>query len=265
MNPAYFGFGATLLYLAGAAVQVPNLKQDTQTAGFRVIMLAALALHGITCYLVMARPAGVDLGLYAVSSLTFFVLALILFVSSLRVPLGNLFLVVLPLGALTALASVLSPGTPIPYGEFSGGLLGHVLLSLTAYIVLLCAACQSIALSIQEHALKAKRSMAWLRLLPPLESMEALLFQLVWVGFALLSLAIGSGFLYLDDMFAQHVVHHTAFAIASWVTFLVLLLGRFTFGWRGTTAIRWTLVGFALLAIGYFGSKFVLEIVLDRS
>jgi ABC-type uncharacterized transport system permease subunit len=263
MNAAYLGLGASLLYLAGTAIQGSAVIRETAAPrAFHAFMLGAFGLHAGTCYLVMAQPQGVDLGLFAVASLTFFILGLALYVSALRVPIGSLFLVVLPLSAASVVASVLYQGTPIAYAEFSDGLLGHVLFSILAYSVLLCAACQSIALSVQEHALKARRSMAWLRLLPPLQSMETLLFQLLWIGFALLTLAIGSGFVYLDDMFAQHVVHHTVLALASWVTFVILLLGRFAFGWRGTTATRWTLVGFALLAIGYFGSKLVLEIIL---
>jgi ABC-type uncharacterized transport system permease subunit len=263
MNPAYFGLGASLLYLIGTAIQGSTIKHETAAPrAFHVIVLGAFGLHAGACYAVMAQPQGVDLGLFAVASLTFSILGLALYVSSLRVPIGNLFLVVLPLSAASVIASVFYPGTPIAYREFSGGLLGHVLLSILAYTVLLCAAAQSVALSVQEHALKARRSMSWLRLLPPLQSMETLLFQLLWIGFALLTLAIGSGFVYLDDMFAQRVVHHTVLALASWVTFVILLLGRFAFGWRGTTAARWTMVGFALLVIGYFGSKLVLEIIL---
>lgn len=263
MNPAYLGFGATVLYLAGAALQISGLKRDAPVSpAFRLVVLTGLVLHGIACYVVMVQPAGVDLGLFAVASLTFLILCALLFTSSLRVPVGNLFLVVLPLSALSVAAAVSYQGNPVPYSDFSNGLLGHVLLSIIAYTVLLCAAFQAVALSVQEHALKARRSMTWLKLLPPLQSMEVLLFQLLGVGFALLTLAIASGFLYLDDMFAQRVVHHTVLALASWFTFVVLLLGRFAFGWRGATATRWTLVGFTLLVIGYFGSKFVLEIIL---
>ena len=76
-------------------------------------------------------------------------------------------------------------------------------------------------------------------------------------------MAIGSGFLFLDDMFEQHVVHPTVLALASWFLYAGLLLGHSIFGWRGTTAVRWTLIAFTLLVLGYFGSKFVIEILLD--
>ncbi len=94
--------------------------------------------------------------------------------------------------------------------------------------------------------------------------MESLLFQMITAGFVLLGVALITGFIYLDDIFAQHQVHKTVLSITAWVIFAVLLWGRLQFGWRGRTAIRWTLGGFVFLMLAYFGSKLVLEIVLQR-
>ena len=98
--------------------------------------------------------------------------------------------------------------------------------------------------------------------MPPLQTMETLLFEMIGVGFALLTAALFSGFYYLEDMFMQHVVHKTVLSILSWIFFAVLLWGRVKFGWRGRKAIRWTLGGFVMLMLAYFGSKVVLEILL---
>ena len=92
--------------------------------------------------------------------------------------------------------------------------------------------------------------------------MEKLLFSLLWIGITGLSLAIVTGLLFLEDMFAQHVVHHTLFAIASWCVYALLLAGHWISGWRSTTVTAWVLIAFALLVLGYFGSKFVLEILI---
>ncbi len=83
-------------------------------------------------------------------------------------------------------------------------------------------------------------------------------------GFVLLSIAQATGFMFLEDMFAQHLAHKTLLSVAAWVVFGVLLWGRFRFGWRGRTALRWTLAGFVVLMLAYFGSKFVLEVVLKK-
>ena len=71
-----------------------------------------------------------------------------------------------------------------------------------------------------------------------------------------------TGFIYLEDIFAQHLVHKTALSIIGWLILGILLFGRFRFGWRGKTAIRWTLSAFAFLMLAFFGSKLVLEFIL---
>jgi ABC-type uncharacterized transport system permease subunit len=137
-------------------------------------------------------------------------------------------------------------------------------LSILAYSVLDHCRCPSFAdCTIQDHQLKHhKRGM--MHALPPLQTMESLLFSLIWTGFALLSLAILSGFLTLNDLFAQHLAHKTLLTLAAWAVFATLLTGRYTLGWRGNTAIRFTLWGFGLLLLGFYGSKLVLEIILQR-
>ena len=95
--------------------------------------------------------------------------------------------------------------------------------------------------------------------------METLLFQLIALGFVLLTLALTSGFVYLENLFAQHLVHKTVLSIIAWVVFAVLLWGRYRHGWRGRKALRWTLGGFLILMLAYLGSKAVLELVLHRT
>ena len=73
-----------------------------------------------------------------------------------------------------------------------------------------------------------------------------------------------TGFLFLENMFEQHIAHKTILSILAWLLFAVLLWGRWKFGWRGQMAIRWTLGGFAFLILAYLGSKFVQEILLNR-
>ena len=101
-----------------------------------------------------------------------------------------------------------------------------------------------------------------LRALPPLGDMERLLFQLLGLGFSALTLALLSGMLFLGDLFAPHLLEKTALSIAAWLVIGTLLIGRRRAGWRAQTAVRWTLTGFGLLALGYLGSKFVLEFLL---
>jgi ABC-type uncharacterized transport system permease subunit len=93
--------------------------------------------------------------------------------------------------------------------------------------------------------------------------MEKLLFRLIALGVIALSISLLSGFIYLDDMFAQHLVHKTVLSIIAWSVFVILLWGHYMFGWRGKIAIKWSMTGFVLLMLAYFGSKFVIELVLQ--
>jgi ABC-type uncharacterized transport system permease subunit len=90
------------------------------------------------------------------------------------------------------------------------------------------------------------------------------MFQLIGAGFALLTLALVSGILFVENLFAQHLIHKTVLSLAAWAVFGVLLFGRWRWGWRGRRAVRLTLAGMVLLLLGFLGSRFVLELVLKR-
>ena len=149
--------------------------------------------------------------------------------------------------------------------QLSSKILFHITLSILAYSVLAIAAAQSILLYVQDRQLKHKHMTGLVQFLPPLQTMEKLLFEMIWAGLILLTISIGSGFLFLENLFAQHLAHKTVFSIAAWFTFSALLWGRYQLGWRGATAIKGTLIGFLLLVLAYFGSKLVLEIILLRT
>src|SRR5690606_40789045 len=83
-------------------------------------------------------------------------------------------------------------------------------------------------------------------------------------AFVLLGLALLTGVLFVADLFAQHLVHKTVLSILSWVVLAILLFGRWRWGWRGPRAVKLTLLAMVLLLLAFFGSKFVLELVLRR-
>lgn len=143
-------------------------------------------------------------------------------------------------------------------------LTAHVLLSMGAAALLFGAAVTAVLLFLLDRRLRDRRLADLPRSLPSLDQLEAVLFRLIGAGFALLTLALFTGFVFVTDLFAQHLIHKTVLSVIAWVLFGVLLAGRARFGWRGRVAVRWTLVGFVLLALAYFGSKFVLESVLGK-
>jgi ABC-type uncharacterized transport system permease subunit len=171
---------------------------------------------------------------------------------------------VAPLAAISIVLELTFDAAYQPIASPAQPLIWHILLSIVAYSILFMAACQSVLLAVLEDRLRNKQTFTLVRLLPPLQTMESLLFSLLSAGVATLTLAIATGFIFLEDVFAQRVVHHTVLSLASWLVFSTLLAGHYLLGWRGSTAIRWTLIGFTLLLLGYFGSKFVIEILLGN-
>ncbi len=254
---------AILAYALAIALQWRELRG--QPAGPpRALWFAAIvavAAHGATWWQQLVTPNGYDFGIFVVASTTNWIAVLLVIVFALRLPIANLLLLVCPPALLALAVSLL----PIAHSNVLTKIEPeHIVPSLLAYSVLFIAACQAVLLAVQERRLRNSKSLLGMRLLPPLQVMENLLFELLWVGLVLLSVAIGTGLFYLDDMFAQHVVHHAVLSMSSWLVFAVLLWGRYTLGWRGSTAIRWTIVGYLILALAYFGSKAVVELLLRR-
>ena len=103
--------------------------------------------------------------------------------------------------------------------------------------------------------------------LPPLLTLEQLLFRVIGAAFVFLTLTLITGIAFSETLFgrALRADHKTVFAVLSWLTFGLLLAGRVLYGWRGRTALRWTLSGFMMLLFAYVGSRFVLEVLLHRA
>jgi len=141
----------------------------------------------------------------------------------------------------------------------------HVLVSLFAYGLLTVGAIVAVYALVQERRLKSARISPLNNLFAPLVTTEQMLYGITAAGFVGLALAVVSGFTFVDDLFAQHLVHKTVFSLSALAVFGVLLGGRFFLGWRGTRAVYLYLGGFALLLLAYFGSRFILEVLLGRS
>ncbi len=226
------------------------------------IVAAALTLHAGLAWIQTGLPHTLQLPFFTALDVVALGVAAALVLLCLRRPADYLGLGVYPFAAVAVLASQ-AVHDPVAAGAQAVEL--HVLLSVLAYAVLALAAAQSVLVSVQRRFLSEHRPGGVLNALPPLESTETLLFALLSAGFAMLTLSLASGFFYLEDMFAQHLVHKTVLSCAAWLVFGTLLFGRWRFGWRGKRAVHWTLAGYALLLLAYFGSKLVLELVLGRT
>jgi ABC-type uncharacterized transport system permease subunit len=213
----------------------------------------------------MLTPAGINYDVFNLMSFTSGLMLLLSLLFSTYRPVLALNLLGIPVAA-TGLVMGFAFSRPTQIIEQRDlGLDLHIILSLSAYAVLLMATIHAVLLWFQNRELKNKQKRRiWVNLLPSVQAMESLLFDLIITGFILLTIALGLGFFTVDNFFAQHLAHKTAFSIISWFIYGALLLGHYKFGWRGQKAIRFTLVGFLLLAIGFIGSKFILEMILGR-
>lgn len=142
----------------------------------------------------------------------------------------------------------------------------HFLVAMLAYSLFTLAALHALLMSVMKKNLHRGRLSPLLACLPPLLTMESLMFRVIHVAFALLTLTLVSGIVFSEALFGTPLTfsHKTVFAILSWLIFAVLLLGRHLRGWRGRTALLWTQAGFIVLLLAYVGSHFVLEVVLGR-
>lgn len=237
--------------------------QSLRSPQLQAVAAFALVAHGVGVYGLNIKDGQLVFSLFSISSLIFWVINALVLFSSLKKELHNLFLLLFPLSAVSVLSSILG-NNPDWQHTLTYTIAAHVILSVLAYSLLTIASLQALLLAYQNRALKNKNLLANSRLLPPLQTIESLLFEFLWVGEILLTLAIISGFYFLEDMFAQHLVHKTVFSLIAWFIYALLLWGRHQLGWRGTKAIRWALAGFVCLMLAYFGSKLVLEIILNR-
>lgn len=223
-----------------------------------------LLLHALALYPHLSAPMGINLGFYNALSMVAGLISALVFAGSLRSPTENLGLLVLPLAAFFLMLDQTMRSPAFIAADLETGVKLHIIVSLLAYSLLSIAALQAVALAVQDHQIKNRHPGGLIRALPPLAHMESLLFRFIAAGLLLLSVALVTGAAYLQDIFAQHLVHKTVLSIVAWIVFATLLLGRWRFGWRGRKAIAWTLWGFFALMLAYFGSKAVLELILHR-
>jgi ABC-type uncharacterized transport system permease subunit len=261
---------AIVLYLLTSAALTLRLAHAasglTLNRGLVLLLgFGAVALHGLALYPRLITDSGLDLGFFNAASLTALITASLLLLASIRQPVENLGIPLLPVAAATMALVAWYPDQRAVIADNGWQLDLHILFSVLAYSMFALAAVQSVLLAIQDNHLRNRHPGGFIRALPPLQVMERLLFQMIGTGYTLLSIALLTGIFFLEDIFAQHLVHKTILSFTGWVIFGVLLWGRWRFGWRGRKAIGWTLSGFAFLILAYFGSKLVLELILNRT
>ncbi len=258
------GLVAFALYLVAGRLLAGHAREDVPgPRRWLLAALPALALHAALHAMAWRQLGGPELHFFSALSLVGLGMAALTMSFGTAQRIEALGIVVFPLAGLVLLPYVLA-GHARPSEALSWPLQLHALLALLAYATLAVATLLALMLWFQDRALRQRQLGGWRRVLPPLTQLETLLFRSLGAGFVLLGLALLTGVLFVADLFAQHLVHKTVLSILSWVVLAVLLFGRWRWGWRGPRAVKLTLLAMGLLLLAFFGSKFVLELVLQR-
>ena len=232
----------------------------------RWAIAAALIIHAWGLNDALFAEAGMRFSFSFALSLMMWLAALIYWLESFMARMEGMQPMVLPLTAACTILPVIFPNVHLVAHAQATGFKLHFLAAMLAYSLLTLSALHAIFMGFTERALHNRSMKRSLASLPPLLTMESLLFKMLLIGFVLLTLAVGSGLFFSEELFGKpmSIDHKTLFAFASWGIFATLLIGRHAWGWRGKRALRWTLAGFALLILAYVGSRFVAEVILGR-
>ena len=241
---------------------------------FRVGLLAAIVIQGAGLLSTILLPQGLFIGWALALSAALWLGMVIFWFESLYLRLDSLLLILLPTATIVSLITLIFPQGIVVHHTNHDWLGVHLLIALAAYGLAGVAALHAILITVLDKQLHRPvqaqgQQNSWYRALdsmPPLLVQEKLLFRLIGISFMVLTLTVLSGMVvsWQADNKLIPIDHKSLFTLLSWLTFGVLLLGRKIRGWRGRIALRWTLTGFAFLLLAYTGSRFVLDVILER-
>ena len=230
------------------------------------LVLIPLSVHGYLLVQDIFASSGFNLSLLNALSLIFWLTLLVYWLARFFYPIGGLQALVLPMAALTMLLPELFPSAHQLENTSLFAFRAHIAAAMLAYSLFTIAMLHAVLISQVEKRLHHATLPRVLQNLPPLLTMETLLFRMIGIGFVLLTLTLASGLMFSEEMFgkAWQFNHKELFGFISWGVFAVLLWGHHFYGWRGRIAVRWTVSGFVFLLLAYLGTKFVLEVLLNR-
>lgn len=265
MTPTFLGIASICAYVTCTLLLTRDTFKNTSHKYSTVPAWLAVLLHFGYTFSLFIQQENLNFNLLNTASTISSFIAFLLLCAIFTKPVDKLGLAIFPLASIALSVALFIPGKEYDLEIDTWQMSVHILSSIVAFSLLTIAALQAVFLAIQERQLRKHPPGRFIRALPPLQTMESLLFQMIGIGVLFLSVSLVSGFIFIEDIFAQHLAHKTILSIIAWFTFSSLLSGRSRYGWRGQTAIKWTLVGFTLLLLAYFGSKLVLEVILVKA
>lgn len=232
----------------------------------RFAILAPLALHAWLLYGIFLAPQ-LRFGFAQALSVMMFLAVLITWLEGFAYPIQAVYPLVFVAAAICVPLPAFFPGR-VGNEALTFEFRLHMFFGMLAYSLFAVATLHAVLISKVENRLHAAPGLDGpIGNLPPLLSLERLVFGLIAAAFTVLTATLVFGMVYSESFIgrAMRFEHKTVFVILSWVIFGLLLAGRWRYGWRGRTALRWTVTGFVALLLAYPGSRFVLEVLLHRA
>ena len=269
----YFSTAVSWLALSGLAWRAARpaiaggSAHGTQVRIESVLFPVALVLHAMLIYRGVVVAEGLNLGLANAVSLMVWLTALIYWLAGLAYPnLSGMQGLMAPIALAAVLLQFALPARHVVTYTAEPLFTLHFAIAMLAYALFIVATVHAVVMLAEEKWLHRGVMPPFLKALPPLMEMEALLFRILLAAFILLTLTVVTGVFFSEMLFGKPFAfsHKNVFAMLSWLIFGGLLAGHHLRGWRGKKAVRWTLAGFTMLLLAYVGSKFVLEIILQR-
>lgn len=172
------------------------------------------------------------------------------------------------LGGAALAMGLIFPGTALGV-KASIWLPLHGAFGVAAYGLLAVATVHAWLMRRAEAQMRAGLEGAALTVGLPLMTLERLMFGFVLASFTVLTMTLLAGWFFGEDLYgagnAWKWNHKTIFSVLAWGLMGTLLLGRWQWGWRGRVATRFVYSSAAFLLLAYVGSRFVLEVLLQRA
>ena len=274
---AAFAYAILALVLWRSLASGEPVQQVGRSA--RLGLLSAIILHAAALYFAVLEDNHLKLSWSLALSASVWLGMIIFWLESLIIRIDGLQLLLLPVGTLICVVAAVFPKAQLLAHANDAGLRAHLLIALCAYALVTLSALQALLMAALDHRLhfpkethpaQTKTRNAIGRLLdaqPPLLAQEQILFRVIWIAFTALTFTVLSGSIFSLQMTGKWLPldHKTIFTLLSWITFSILLAGRYSRGWRGRIALRYTLAGFAFIVLAYTGSRFVVEVILQRN
>lgn len=252
-------------YFVATCVATMRLISPNKVLNISLIPIITLAFAGHAYWLAqnIGMLHGQNLPILTVLSLVTFIISVLSTFAGKRFNTGVLQPIVYICTIISLIAANYLPSQFVTHIETHPQIAIHIILALLAYSILSIASLFALQLGYLDYRLKTHKSPLTKIKMPAMMSLEKNLFQIIVIGFILLSCTLVTGFMFLDNMFAYGKAHQATLSIIAWIIYAILLWGHFSRGWRGRFTIYLTIFGSSLLTLAYFGSRFVREIILS--